>query len=193
MTKGAKKRKGSVENDIFKKMVDQHQHIDQITSVLPLTYQLNNMEGTTNIPAYDSIEIMIKTVIVQHFGDIEGVPGSPLHQLCKFSPERLDNGNPKYSVSNTIPVACAFQTVDGKRTKDTVLEQRKKDQKWTSDTFKKTDFCLMTKVFKFVPPCDNFNEKYNDAVDGVLKGIRKLVTEKKEDVEVGVEKVVVGV
>ena len=178
MTLSGKRRKdGEVDRTIFDKLYTEYNSIDQISGFFPLTYELGNKGGTVRIGAYVAIEEMAKRAALASFGD--GVAtalavGSPFHQLVKFSPERLDNDDTVYHFKNTVPIACAFQTSEP-RTKDPVLEAKKKEQKWQRSVFVGTDFRDMAKVYRFIPDEAASDKKFDSAKTMILAELKKMV------------------
>ncbi len=178
MTAHAKKRKeGGVDPTVFDDLYRKYGSIDQISGFFPLTYELNDKRGTARIVPYVAIEEMAKGAALASFG--EGVAkalkvGSQFHQLVKFSPERLDNDDTVYHFKNTVPIACAFQTSEP-RTKDPVLEAKKKEQKWQRSVFLGTDFCDMAKVYRFIPDEAASDKKFDSAKTMILAELKKMV------------------
>jgi len=186
MTLSGKRRKdGGVAPTVFDDLYTEYKSIDQISGFFPLTYELNNKGGTARIGPYgdgesEGIEEMAKRAALACFGD--GVAtrrslavGSPFHQLVKFSPERLDNDDTVYHFDNVVPIACAFQTSSESRTKDPVLEAKKKAQKWQRSVFLGTDFCDMAKVYRFIPDEAASDEKFDTAKTTILAGLKEMV------------------
>ncbi len=179
MTGNSKRRKdGGVNPTVFDDLYTEYKSIDQISSFFPLTYELKHKGGTTRIGPYVAIEEMAKGAALASFG--EGVAkalkvGSPFHQLVKFSPERLDNDDTVYHLGNTVPIACAFQTASEPRTKDPVLEAKKKAQKWQRSIFLRTDFCDMAKVYRFIPDEAASDEKFDTAKTTILAELKEMI------------------
>jgi len=178
MTGNAKTRKeGGVDPTVFDKLYTEYNSIDQISGFFPLTYELDAKRGTARIGPYVAIEEMAKGAALDSFG--EGVAkalkvGSPFHQLVKFSPERLDNADTVYHFDNVVPIACAFQTAEP-RTKDPVLEAKKKEQKWKRSVFLGTDFRDMAKVYRFIPDEAASDEKFDSAKTMILAELKEMV------------------
>lgn len=181
MTGHAKTREdGSRDATIFGDLQRKYGYVDTVSGFLQLTYELNNKGGTARISPYVAIEEMIKENAAPEFGPGSVEFGSPIHQLTKFSPDRLDNKNTAYTLSNTVSVAGAFQTAQDQDTDDPVLKAKKTAQKWQPSVFAATDFCDMSKVYRFIPDEEEQTEKYDSVVKSVLKGLRKMVAKKRE-------------
>jgi len=185
MTGNAKQRKdGRVDPTVFDDLYTEYKSIDQISGFFPLTYELADKRGTARIGPYgngesEGIEEMAKRAALACFGD--GVAtrrslavGSPFHQLVKFSPERLDNDDTVYHFDNVVPIAGAFQTSES-RTKDPVLEAKKKAQKWQRSVFRGTDFRDMAKVYRFIPDEAASDKKFDSAKTMILAELKEMV------------------
>ena len=181
MTFSAKNREdGSRDAIVFDDLHRKYGYVDTVSGFLQLTYQLDKSGGTARMSPYVAIETMIKEKAALVFGAGSVNFGSPIHQLTKFSPDRIDNNDKKYTITNTVSIACAFQTVEP-RTFDPVLEAKKNDQKWQPSVFAATDFCLMSKVYRFIPDEEAQMPKYASLVESILVGLRQMVAAKKHE------------
>ena len=126
-------------------------------SGLPLTYQMGNGNGTTHIQEADAVEDIINAAFKQTTGFDMGPPDTPLHQLLKMSPERLDNKILNYTDDNTIPVNCAFQTPDHDATLPELVLLRSQ-QKWQRSTFLSSDFSNVAVHFGLIANVTLFNK-----------------------------------
>ncbi len=148
---------------VFKQMYDKYKSIDQISKFFPLPYELNDNRGTWGEEwIHTHFTLPFKEVYEAVTGETE-ISGSKLHDLLKFSPERLNNNNLQYVINNTIPVCNMFQGADNISNGEIVDEEyntTRLQQKWTPEVFKTTDF---GKVAVHMQLCDSI-ETYNAIV-----------------------------
>ena len=116
----------------FVDVLDEHGCVDFISGgKLPLAFMLNNKLG---VAGKEKCNATISTIFKKSVdalrkedadlvSELDLASGSPLYELLKFSPERLDNNNTDYVVENVVPTITAFQCADYK-TDDTDLERR---------------------------------------------------------------------
>ena len=143
----------------FVDVLDKYGRVDSISGgKLPLTFMLHNKLG---VAGKEECEATISTIFDKSvdalrkedaalISELDIDSGSPLYELLKFSPERLDNDNNDYVVENVVPIITAFQCSDYK-TVDPGLERRRREQKWQPSVFRTTDFAKVANHMQLAP------------------------------------------
>ena len=148
------------DREVFKQMYDKYNSIDQISDCFPLPYELDHKGGTWGKEyIYKHFTIPFKEVYEAVTGETE-IIGSKLHDLLKFSPERLNNKNLHYVIDNVVPICNMFQSADYISHGENVDEEhntRRLQQKWTPEVFKATDFGKVAVHMKLCDSIDTYN------------------------------------